>query len=222
MTIEGGKIGEQEIFFIPRHGKKHSIPPSEINYRANIYAAHKLEAKYLIATNAVGSLSTNFKIGGLGLSSNILDFTHGRNSTFFPGNDFEINLKSGKILSGVVHVDVSNIFDEEIRRNLFRLGIDAGFDMYNDTTIVVTNGPRFESPAEIKMYRMMGGDLVGMTTAPEVFLAKELEIPYVSIGVITNYGAGIQSSVSAEEVFDLFKKQLVKVKALIRTTIEVL
>ncbi len=213
VNYEIGYINGKEICFIPRHGSKHSVAPSQINYRANIYASYKLEVEYIIATNAVGSTHLGFSPGMFAVPDNILDFTHGRDYTYF--DDFSINIDN-KEPTGVVHTDVSEIFHYEIRNRLLSAANKLNLQIYDGGTLVVSNGPRFETPAEIKAYRILGGDFVGMTSSPEIFLAKELKIPYATMVIITNYGAGLQKSVSAEEVFDLFAKKISLVKEIIR------
>ncbi|MCH8905921.1 MAG: MTAP family purine nucleoside phosphorylase [Candidatus Heimdallarchaeota archaeon] len=214
-----GNVAGTNVCFLPRHGSQHSIAPSQINYRANIFAALTLGVEYIIATNAVGSLRKEFEPGLLAVPNGILDFTSGRQSTFFDGSNIEIKIKSGKILTGVIHTDVTETLSHVIRTKIMTAATKLGHKIYNGGTIVVSNGPRFETPAEIKSYAILGADFVGMTSAPEVFLARELDIPYASLAVITNYGAGLQNSVNAEEVFTLFKNRISSVKEIIKLAI---
>lgn len=219
VSYEIGLVGDTTVFFVPRHGKLHSIAPGQINYRANIYAAHKLEAEAILATNAVGSIRKHFPPGSFITPDHIMDFTSGRASTFFDGSDLTVTTRTGKKLKGVVHVDVTDVFDQGIRRFINTAGSELGTQIQDGSTLVVTNGPRFETPAEIKAYGILGGDIVGMTSSPEVFLAKELDIPYSSLAVVTNYCAGLQKEVTAEEVFDLFKRKIAEVKEIFKLTI---
>ncbi|MCE7736552.1 MAG: MTAP family purine nucleoside phosphorylase [Candidatus Heimdallarchaeota archaeon] len=219
ISLEVGKIENKDVIFIPRHGKKHSIAPDQINYRANIFAAHLFKTEIIFATNAVGSIRQSIPPGSFALPDHIMDFTHGRKSTFFDGTKLSVTTIKGNTLSGVVHVDVSELFDNNVRNLMKQSGLDLGMDILDSGTLVATNGPRFESPAEIKAYGILGGDLVGMTSAPEAFLAKELEIPYATLAVITNYAAGLQKTVSAKEVFDLFTNRINDVKQIIKNAI---
>lgn len=219
VTVELGKLDGKDVLFIPRHGKYHSIPPHQINYRANIYAAHVKKVKFLIATNAAGALNTKFEIGSFSVADHILDFTTGRISTYFDGSGFSVTTNAGNDLSGVVHTDVTHCFDQDIRKLVIDTAKELDMSIHDTGTMVVSNGPRFESPAEIIAFGKLGGDYVGMTSAPEVFLAKELEIPYCSIVVITNYGAGLQKKVSTEEVFAMFSKKIVDVMKLVKAVI---
>lgn len=219
VRYESGQVDGVDVCFIPRHGSDHSVLPSQINYRANIFAAHKLGVEYILATNAVGSLREKITPGMFSVPDHIMDFTKTRISTFFDGSDFEVITKSGKTLKGVVHTDVTEIFTPSVRKRLLMAGESLGYEMQDGGTLVVTEGPRFESPAEIKAYGLMGADYVGMTSAPEVFLAKEMEIPYATMAIITNYAAGLQKSVSVDEVFALYKKRMKDVKDIMRSAI---
>lgn len=219
VRYESGQVDGVDVCFIPRHGSDHTVLPSQINYRANIFAAHMLGVEYILATNAVGSLRVSIPPGMFSLPDHLLDFTKSRISTFFDGSDLEVVTRSGKKLKGVVHTDVTEIFTPSVRKRLLMAGESLGYEMQDGGTLVVTEGPRFESPAEIKAYGLMGADYVGMTSAPEVFLAKELEIPYATMAIITNFAAGLQKNVSSEEVFELFMKRIEDVKAIMRRAI---
>jgi len=219
VLVEIGDINQVETIFIPRHGKNHRVAPSQINYRANIFALNSLKVDFILTTNAVGGLTKDFAIGDLVVADQILDFTSNRESTFFDGSDLQITTRTGQRLNGVIHTDVSHAYTPSIRNLIIETAKSMDIKLHTSGTMVVSNGPRFESPAEIKAYRILGGDFVGMTSAPEVFLAKELEIPYATIAVITNYGAGLQERVSADEVFELFSKRIEVVKSLIKRTI---
>ncbi|MHA2090339.1 MAG: MTAP family purine nucleoside phosphorylase [Candidatus Kariarchaeaceae archaeon] len=219
VEFEKGVINEKPVFFIPRHGKSHSILPSQINYRANIFAANKLNITKIVATNAVGSVHQDVPPGTFAIPDQILDFTSARFTTFFDEPTFSVITQSGKKLSGVVHTDVSDPFDLKVRNDLLDACQRANEEIMEGGTLVVTNGPRFETPAEIQAFSILGGDFVGMTSAPEAFLAKELEIPYATIAVVTNYAAGLQKEITHEEVAELFSKRIDALKNLIRLVI---
>jgi 5'-methylthioadenosine phosphorylase len=219
IEFEQGVINEKKVFFIPRHGKAHSILPSQINYRANIFAANKLNITMIIATNAVGSVRQEVPPGTFALPDQILDFTYARSATFFDDPSFSVTTHSGKQLSGVVHTDVSEPFDLKVRKELLDACQRANEEVKDGGTLVVTNGPRFETPAEINAFSVLGGDFVGMTSAPEAFLAKELEIPYATLAVVTNYAAGLQKEITHEEVAELFGKRIDALKNIIRLVI---
>lgn len=194
MVTKGGRPALTEpIFFMNRHGKGHSIPPHLVNYRANIWALHQLGVQRILATAAVGSLNVAMAPGQMVLADQFLDFTKTRASTFFEGGT-----------QGVVHTDMTVPYCPDLRIALHKAGHDAGLSVTNGGVYVATEGPRFESPAEIRAYRLLGGDLVGMTGVPEVVLARELGMCYASIGLVTNFAAGISASpLTHQEVLDV-------------------
>jgi len=214
VICEQGEVDNNEIAFIPRHGKKHSIPPSQINYRANIYAAHMLDTEMILTTNAVGAIRKEFSPGSLILPDQILDFTSGRQETFFDGSDFSIKTRKGRELSGVIHTDMTHPYDPRARSVILEAAQLLNLSLHDGGTMVVVNGPRYETPAEIAAYRVLGGDLAGMTSAPEAFLAREIDIPYATVAVATNYAAGMQSSISHEEVGEIFSEKMDTIKSL--------
>jgi len=193
-----GKYQETEVAFLARHGEKHSLPPHLINYRANIMALKMLGVKNIIATAAVGSLHFEYKPGSIVLADQFLDFTHCRPSTFYEGGE-----------TGVVHCDMTVPYCSELRGALVKAGAANGIEVCNGGTYVCTDGPRFETAAEIAMFKQIGGHLVGMTSVPEVCLARELGICYANISIVTNFAAGIAPGVlTHSEVLDMMKSCL--------------
>lgn len=182
VQIDLGRIGDlrEPVVFMSRHGKDHATPPHLVNYRANIWALKELGVTKILATAAVGSLSTHYKLGDIVLVEQFLDFTKSRPQTFYEG---------GK--NGVLHVDMTEPYCHSVQRDIQKAAERLGVTLKNNATYACTEGPRFETPAEIKMYRMLGGDLVGMTSVPEVVLAKELGMCYATIAMVTNEAAGI-------------------------------
>ena len=174
-----GRWHNRRIVFVPRHGGDHSIPPSAINYRANIAAMRDLGATAILAVSVVGSMVPERGTGSFLLLSDYLEFTTGRAVTFFdqPGN--------------VVHTDMTTPYDPALRDALAAAAHAEGIDIAPTATYVCANGPRFETPAEIRMYAQMGGSVVGMTGYPEVALAREAAIPYAGIAVVANMAAGM-------------------------------
>jgi len=180
IPIQTGTIGEVELAFLKRHGAGHAIPPHRINYRGNIWALRELGVKKILATGAVGSISTAHKTGTVVLVDQFLDFTKTRSHTFYEGGE-----------QGVLHVDVSEPYCPDLRKTI-RMGAESiGLQIQEGGVYVCTEGPRFETPAEINMFRMLGGHLVGMTGVPEVVLARELGLCYATIALVTNAAAGI-------------------------------
>lgn len=180
VALETGIIDNVGMVFLKRHGEKHTVPPHLINYRGNIWALKELGVKKILATGAVGSISSDFRIGDIVLVDQFLDFTKSRPQTFFDGGE-----------RGVLHVDVSQPYCPDLRNQISIGAKKIGLNIKNNGVYVCTEGPRFETPAEINMYRILGGHLVGMTGVPEVILARELGICYATIALVTNEAAGI-------------------------------
>jgi len=164
----------------------------------------------ILATAAVGSLSSNFRLGELVLLDQFLDFTKSRPQTFYEG---------GK--QGVLHVDMTEPYCSAVRRVIMDASEQLGFALKNGACYVCTEGPRFETPAEIRMFQRLGADLVGMTSVPEVVLARELGMCYASIAMVTNEAAGIATHpLTHAEVIESMKELGGKVAQLIRATCE--
>lgn len=206
------KVGEyagKEVAFIPRHGFTHSITPHLINYRANIWAMKKIGVQDIIATTAVGSMNLDMKPGDFVIIDQFIDFTKNRHTTFYEGGE-----------RGVVHVDVTNPYCPTLRDVLSKAAKQSEIHVHNVGTYVCTEGPRFETPAEIKAFSKLGGDLVGMTNVPEVVLAREAEMCYVTVSMVTNYAAGISPlPLTHGEVLDTMRDNTEKFKKLIMASI---
>jgi 5'-methylthioadenosine phosphorylase len=170
-----------QLVFLTRHGPEHHSPPHRINYRANIKALQLLGVEKILATNAVGSINTEMPPRGLVVLDDFLDFSSGREATFFDGGQ-----------AGVTHIQVNNPYCPALRQRLLELAPEFDLEMQPRGIYVCTNGPRFETPAEIRMYAKLGGDVVGMTGVPEVTLARELKICYAAVALSINWAAGIQ------------------------------
>jgi len=180
VSCDIGFWGEKEIVFLRRHGKDHRVPPHKINYRANIWALKEIGVKKILSTCAVGSISDRFKVGEILLPDQFLDFTKSRIATFFEGGE-----------NGVLHVDVTEPYCPSMRKIISKAAREMNLKITNGGVYVCTEGPRFETPAEIKMFGILGGEIVGMTGVPEVILARELGMCYASIGLVTNIASGI-------------------------------
>ncbi len=207
-----GKYNNEEIVFIARHGAEHSIPPHLINYRANIMAMHQLGVKTIIATAAVGSLHFDRKPGQYVLAHQFLDFTKMRKSSFFEGGE-----------QGVIHCDMTVPYCPEVRAAIKQAGDEKGLKVYNGGTYVCTEGPRFETAAEIEMFKLLGGQVIGMTSVPEVCLARELGICYANISIITNHAAGISPHIlNHTEVVEVMRNSIHDVRHLIMESLKYL
>ncbi len=204
-AIKVGSYKGMEIGFMPRHGEKHSLPPHRINYQANIWALKMLGVERVLATAAVGSLNPNFKLGQFVLVDDFLDFTKNRTYTFFEGGE-----------EGVVHTDFTTSYCPQLRQILLQKATEQGIKAHDGGVYACTEGPRFETPAEIRMIRQLGGDLVGMTNVPEVILAHELGLCYSLIAMVTNMAAGItEAALSHEEVLEVMAVNAKRLRQLI-------
>lgn len=191
VKVTMGELEGKRITFLARHGHNHKVPPHLINYRANIFALKKLGVKKIIATAAVGSLNEKMQPGDFVLVDQFIDFTKNRVNTFYEGGQ-----------NGVLHVDMTNPYCPSLREDILKYAKED-INFHSKGTYVCTEGPRFETPAEIKMFHNWGGDLVGMTSVPEVILARELGMCYASIAMVTNFAAGISNNqLTHEEVKD--------------------
>lgn len=175
------KVGNKEVAFLARHGKGHSVPPHLINYRANMKALQQLGVKYVYATVAVGSCNENFAPGDIVVIKDFIDFTKARPVTFYEGG-----------AEGVVHVDMSDPYCKNLRKRFYDMAKQYAIDVKGEAVYVCTEGPRFETAHEVRLYRQLGGDVIGMTNVPEVVLAKELGMCYAAVGIITNWCTGIK------------------------------
>ena len=211
-------INDRKVAFITRHGLKHSIPPHLVNYRANIFALHSIGVKQIITSSAVGSMKEEIFPGSFVIPDQFIDFTIGRPKTFFVDN-FEVKLNNGSIRKGVVHVDLSEPYCPHLRDELFIQSKKIAKNAFNNGVYVCTEGPRFETPAEISAFKILGGTLVGMTSVSECVLARELGICYSTICFVTNFAAGMQEKISTEEVFAVFKSKVLELEEIIVNTI---
>jgi 5'-methylthioadenosine phosphorylase len=208
-SLRVGKISSTDVVFLPRHGSDHSVPPHKINYRANIYALYELGVQRIFATNAVGAINLNFKSGDIVVPHDFVDFTKRRSTTFYDE-------------APVTHIDVTQPYCPEIRKLLIETAKKLGFHVWDKAVIVCTEGPRYETPAEIKMFRRLGCDVVGMTGIPESVLARELEMCYVSICYVSNMAAGMQKRLTALDVSKISKGIFPEIEQILIETIKTL
>lgn len=212
VDVKVGSYNGRDVVFICRHGFNHSVPPHLINYKANIAALKLLGVKRVITTSAVGTLNESMPPGSLILLDQFIDLTSGREATFFNGGD-----------EGVIHLDYTNPYCESLKGYILRAADDIGMDVVPGGCYVCTQGPRFETAAEIRMMKMMGADVVGMTNVPEVVLAREAEMCYASIAMATNWAAGMSDQpLTHEEVVDFMSDNVSKFKKLILRTVDLI
>lgn len=182
---------ENTIYFMERHGSGHKKAPHEINYLANIWALKSLCVDRVFSTAAVGSMKKEITPGSFVIIKQFLDFTKNRPTTLF---NEEI---------GVVHIDMTEPYCPEIRETYIKCCNALNIKYFEEGTYVCTEGPRFENKAEINMYKILGGDIVGMTNFPEVVLAREANLCYATVAMVTNYATGISNEpLTHKEVID--------------------
>ena len=203
-----GEIHDQRIFFLARHGKGHSFNPSQVNYRANIYALKKLGANRVISINACGSLREDYKPGDLVIPDQIFDLTKYRANTFF-----EDGLTA--------HVGVADPFCPDLSEYLFQALKDTGATVHKGGPFVIIEGPRFSTRAESNAFRLWGMAIVGMTSAPEAFLAREAELCYAVMNHVTDYDVWHESeeAVSVDQVIKILNQNTVKAQQAIRNLV---
>ena len=172
------------LVFIPRHGVNHTIPPHKINYRANLMALKTLGVTKILAAYAVGSINPDIPPLSMVALNDFIDFTNGRISTFFDGEK-EV----------VEHTEMSQPYDPILHQQILQTANSLNIQVREKGIYVCSNGPRLETPSEIRMFRLLGADVVGMTGVPEVVLAKELNIPFAAIAFSVNWAAGIEKTV---------------------------
>lgn len=212
VEVKIGTYCNREIAFLPRHGAGHSVPPHKINYRANIKALQQLGVKKVVATAAVGSLNPDMAPGKFVLIDQFIDFTKSRPATFFEGGE-----------QGVVHIDMTEPYCSELREVISRAAGLLGQQLIEGGTYVCSEGPRFETPAEIRAFRLFGGDLVGMTSCPEVVLARECEMCYATVAMVTNFAAGISSQALTHiEVVETMRENSRNLRELLMKTMEII
>ena len=209
IRVQTGSYKGERVAFLPRHGEGHSIPPHKINFRANIWGLKALGVECVLATAAVGSLNPAMKPGEFVIVDQFLDFTKSREHTFYDGGE-----------NGVVHTDMTEPYCPNLRRSLIETGRELGLAVHDQGVYVCTEGPRFETPAEIRAYRMLGGDVVGMTSVPECVLAREAGLCYAAMAMVTNMAAGIsEGPLTHDEVVAIMAQNTDAVRRLALETI---
>lgn len=214
INVNIGSQNGNEIAFLPRHGESHSVPPHQINFRANIWGLKELGVERILTTSASGSMNKKMEPGDFVLLDQFLDFTANRKKTFYDGEESPHNKDY------VAHVDFTEPYCNETGKAVLETADEKGYTIHDGGTYVCADGPRFETKAEIQMFNQLGGDLVGMTQVPEVILARELEMCYAGIGIVTNSAAGIQDNITHEEVVDVMDKIIPKVKELLVDSVD--
>ena len=208
ILVRGNYCG-QEVFFLPRHGPGHTIPPHKVNYRANLWALKEVGVSNVIAVNAVGGIRLDMEPGVLVIPDQIIDYTWSRINTFFEDS-----------LQNVVHVDFTEPYCASLRQHLLEGARQAGEAVMDGATYGATQGPRLETIAEIDRLERDGCHIVGMTGMPEAVLARELELCYASISLVVNRAAGRgEGEITMAEIDKCLKSAIKKVRKLLEYTI---
>jgi 5'-methylthioadenosine phosphorylase len=187
-----GRIGGREVIFLARHGYGHTIPPHRVNYRANIWALQSRRVSHVVSVASVGGIRAGLGPGALAVPTQIIDYTHGRESTFFSGVD-----------RPVTHIDFTRPYCEALRRALLAAARAVDEAVHDGGTYAATQGPRLETAAEIDRLERDGADIVGMTGMPEAALARELDLCYAAIAVVVNHAAGRGDSAAGVRLEDI-------------------
>lgn len=205
-TLKIGKIKDTEVVLLARHGRNHEIPPTQVNYRANIYTLKKLGCTHILATTACGSLRKEIDRGHLVILDQFIDFTRHRKITFHEKFD-----------KGPVHTPMAAPFNENLRKILIEACKKLELKHHKSGTVITIEGPRFSTRAESHMFRAWGADVINMSIAPEAILANELNIPYAAIAMSTDYDCwkSDEKPVTWEQILEIFKKNAANVTNLI-------
>jgi 5'-methylthioadenosine phosphorylase len=199
-----GEIGGKRVAFLPRHGRRHELPPHAIPYRANVWAMRELGVRRIIGPNASGSLKPELQLGEFVVCDQFVDRTSGRADTFYDGPE-------------TTHVSAADPYCPELRGLLVETARELGIKARDAGTVVVIQGPRFSSRAESRWFQGMGWDTINMTAYPEGFLARELELCYANISMVTDHDVGVEGAppVSHEQVVTVFNENNEKLRELL-------
>jgi len=201
-AITIGQLSGRRVAFLPRHGKKHTIRPTDVNSRANVFALKKLGVQRILAPSAVGSLKEDYKPGDIVFVDQFIDRTTKREQSFYTEKK-------------VCHISVAEPMCPELRQTLIAIAKDIGIRAHYTGTYVCIEGPRFSTKAESRLFRSWDADVIGMTLVPECVLAREAELCYASIATVTDYDVWKDQVVSADEVVATMKANVEKVKRVI-------
>jgi 5'-methylthioadenosine phosphorylase len=199
-----GEVGGKRVAFLPRHGEEHELPPHRINYRANLWAMRELGVRRIVAPCASGSLRAALGLGEFVVCDQVVDRTWGRPDTFFEGPE-------------TTHVSAADPYCADLRGLLLETATELGIAARDGGTVVVVQGPRFSTRAESRWYRDLGGDVINMTAYPECHLARELELCYATIAMVTDYDVGVEGSepVTADRVLRVFHENNERLRELL-------
>lgn len=210
-TLLSGKINGLDTVILARHGRNHQYSPTQVNNRANIKAFQTAGVTHIIATTACGSLRQKIDRGHLIILDQFIDFTRFRKNTFV--ESFE---------NGPVHTAMAHPFDDDLRKKLYGTAKNLGLNVHDKGCVVTIEGPRFSTVAESKMFRILGADVINMSTAPEAMLANEAGIPYAAVAMSTDYDCWKEDEapVTWDEILKVFNQNADNVKTLLVSAIK--
>ncbi len=207
-----GRLGDNEVIFLPRHGLSHQIPPHQVNYRANIWVLKSMGVEQIYAVGATGGIDPVLKPRDIVIPTQLIDYTYGREQTYYDGSNLLVE-----------HIDFSHPYSEKLRQRMIEAAASAGIDVYAEGVYAATQGPRLETAAEIDRIDRDGGTIVGMTGMPEAALARELEMQYALISLVVNPAAGRagEAIISMSEILEHLESGMLDVcrvfEAMLRT-----
>ena len=205
--IRIGEIEGTRVAFMPRHGDEHSLPPHRINYRANVWAMRQVGARRILGPSACGSLKPELEPGTFVVCDQFVDRTRGREATFYDGPQ-------------TTHVSAADPYCPDLSRLVVETARELDIPVVEGGTVVVVQGPRFSTRAESRWFSAAGWDVVNMTQYPEAWLARELELCYANVSLVTDYDVGLEGMphvepVSADMAFEVFERNLDRLRALL-------
>ena len=208
--LTSGTIDGAEVVILARHGRRHQLSPSQVNYRANIHALKEQQVSHILATTACGSLKEEIGRGDFVIIDQFIDFTKNRKNTFF--DSFE---------DGAGHTGMAEPFDGRLRELLHETSVGLGNQTHLGGTMITIEGPRFSTKAESKMFQIWGGDVINMSVATEASLANEAGVPYAAVAMSTDYDCWKEDEapVTWEEILEVFNRNADKVKELLIQTV---
>eukprot|EP00088_Acartia_fossae_P020874 TRINITY_DN2238_c0_g1_i2.p1 TRINITY_DN2238_c0_g1~~TRINITY_DN2238_c0_g1_i2.p1 ORF type:complete len:287 (-),score=45.57 TRINITY_DN2238_c0_g1_i2:154-1014(-) len=210
-AILEGHLGNNTVYLMSRHGTGHSVPPAEINYRANIWALKELGVTHVLAATACGSLKEEISPGSFVLVDSFIDRTQGRAQSFYGNGGF----------SSVAHVPMEPAFCAKTRDVIYNTCQKLGYKTFKEGTVVTIQGPRFSSRAESNMYRSFGAHVINMTTVPEVCLAKEAGMSYAAIALATDYDCWKEDNqVDTPSVLKILRQNVQRVREVLVETVK--
>jgi 5'-methylthioadenosine phosphorylase len=199
-----GQIGGKRVAFLPRHGREHELPPAQIPYRANVWAMKELGVRRIIGPNASGALKPELGLGDFVVCDQFVDRTTGRADTFYEGPE-------------TTHVSAADPYCADLRRILLETAAELGIKAHDGGTVVTIQGPRFSTRAESRWFQDAGWDVINMTAYPEGYLARELELCYGNISMVTDHDVGVEGAepVSHHDVLEVFQRNNERLRELL-------